>query len=57
MTIEPKGHYCDVATHRVYPILVMSPDEVLEREKLNQDNTATNLRAKMLAELSKHNGR
>jgi hypothetical protein len=55
MTIAPKGYYCDVATRMERPILEMSPAEVLEREELNRENTATNMRAKMLAELSKTN--
>jgi len=54
--ITPKGYYCDVATREQYPILIMSAWEVLEREQLNIQNTASAQRRRVLEYHSEHNG-
>ncbi len=56
MTIKPKGHYTDVETREVYPILVMDEDEIKERLELNIANTSESLRARVLAANSTTNG-
>ena len=50
--------YCDVTTHHKFadPIRYMNPEEMEERYALNIANTASALRARVIAELAERNG-
>lgn len=52
--ITPKGYYCDVATREERPILAMSPEEILERENLNIQNTTEARRKQVLSAQNGH---
>lgn len=51
-----KGYACDVSTQEEFPIRGMNADEVKLRNELNIDNTASALRARVIADLAKTNG-